>query len=213
MKTWPEARAAARHAFRADEFRAAVDLIRAQDTPSAEFDALIVHALFATGLRRSELARVRVKDLRFDNGLLWVFGKRDDVFLPLTAEALTVFRRLVELAGADNPDVTLLPGDGAHLVSRAFIRTESVVDKIRKGRAWSPHMARHTYISLLAAGGVDLRCYSGSRGSTRSRSCAATCTPCGQFRAVVRAWIHVDVARRSDGRPPLSFVKLIPCSA
>ena len=54
----------------------------------------LIHLLYSTGIRRSELISLRIGDINFSKGLIKVLGKRNkERLLPLLAETRSSFRK------------------------------------------------------------------------------------------------------------------------
>lgn len=62
-----------------EKVMAALILLRERTDPKGVRDTAIIHALYTTGLRRSELANITLEDLELDKDRVWITGKgRDD---------------------------------------------------------------------------------------------------------------------------------------
>ncbi len=140
-------------------------------TPRGARDGAMLEVLYATGLRVSELVRLRLADVNFDAGYLMAFGKgRKQRLVPIGEVALAGLRSYLETARA-----TFLTGGGrtkAKAVSNALFLTRhgramsrqsfwkllgryARVAGIRK--AISPHKLRHSFATHLVERGADLR--------------------------------------------------------
>ncbi|MCC6673338.1 MAG: tyrosine-type recombinase/integrase [Planctomycetes bacterium] len=151
---WPKVEAAERPCLTPERVRELVHAIRSSGREGAAWDAALVELLFACGLRRAEVARLRVRDLRKD-GTLWVQGKAGNTTLPLGSVARQAVEHLAEHAG--EPDAWLIPGateqERAAKVSAVF---RSWAAALREP-ALTPHGARHHFITTLARNTSDLR--------------------------------------------------------
>ena len=68
-------------------------------TPRGARDAAMLETLYATGLRVSELVKLRLRDVNFDAGYLMAFGKgRKERLVPVGESALAALRAYVETA-------------------------------------------------------------------------------------------------------------------
>jgi integrase/recombinase XerD len=66
-------------------------------TPRGARDAAMLELLYATGLRVSELVKMRLRDVNFDAGYLITFGKgRKERLVPVGEAALASVRAYVE---------------------------------------------------------------------------------------------------------------------
>lgn len=124
-----------------------------QGYPGSQADADVVALLFYSGLRRSELARLRVEDLELESRQIFIRGKIDDVELPLKDEAVTVLRRFVERCGGSG---FLIAGESEArrrgAVAAAFHRWQVRLGEPRL----HPHAMRHSFVSALINSGVDI---------------------------------------------------------
>lgn len=130
-------------------------------------DLFTVFAL--TGLRLSEVARLRVPSVRLNTLELVVAGKNRTRIIPIRAALEAPLRRLLALAEVSpDPDKHLVPGrvlkhgnlkrprDG-EAASLARIKTTFVRWRRRLGeRRLHPHSLRHTFGTALTRKGVQL---------------------------------------------------------
>lgn len=159
----PRFRRGQRTAFRAASVARLVDAIRSAPCrwDARERDVAIVQFLFATGLRRAELARLRAGDIDFAARLCAVDGKTGHRRLPISALAIAAAQTLFRGCAPDETCVR-----SVRAIELAFARIVA-----RTGIAVSPHRLRHGFASELAAAGVDpfvLRDLLGHRGIAAS---------------------------------------------
>jgi len=142
-------------------------LQRLLDAPDSERDALaardraILILLYATGLRASELASLKLSDLSETLGVLRVMGKGSkERIVPVAEPALAALRQYVAIrrGGRDGAGELFLTRTGRP------IRREDIFRLVRKyvRRAAlrggiSPHTLRHCFATHLLACGADLR--------------------------------------------------------
>ncbi len=130
---------------------------------AARLNALL-HLLYATGMRISELIALPARAFDGDRRFLMVKGKGGkERIVPLNREALDAvdaWRTLARAAGAPAPS-WLFPADGAGgRVARQVVARDL---KLLAGRAGipaarvSPHVLRHAFASHLLQNGADLR--------------------------------------------------------
>jgi integrase/recombinase XerD len=145
-------------------------LLEAPDrrTPRGARDAAMLETLYATGLRVSELVKLRLGDLNFDAGYLVALGKgKKERLVPLGEVALASLRHYVEQArpsflrpraAARAADALFLTRLGRRMTRQGFwklLGRYAVAAGIVK--AISPHKLRHSFATHLVERGADLR--------------------------------------------------------
>lgn len=122
-------------------------------------DRVVVTVAYACGLRVSELAALRVKDIDGARKLLHVHaGKgRKDRLIPLPESLLTLLRNYWRVY---RPAEWLFPGQrkGTHVDARTIqraVKDAAVVAGIKK--PVTPHMLRHCFATHMLEAGIDLR--------------------------------------------------------
>jgi integrase/recombinase XerD len=124
----------------------------------------MLETLYATGLRVSELVKLRLRDFNFDAGYLMAFGKgRKERLVPVGESALAAVRSYVEgarnvFAGPRALDALFLTHHGRPMTRQGFwklLGRYAVVAAIRK--RISPHKLRHSFATHLVERGADLR--------------------------------------------------------
>jgi integrase/recombinase XerD len=133
-------------------------------TPRGARDAAMLETLYATGLRVSELVKLRLRDVNFDAGYLMAFGKgRKERLVPVGESALVALRSYVEgarnvFSGPRALDALFLTHHGRSMTRQGFwklLGRYAVVAAIRKRT--SPHKLRHSFATHLVERGADLR--------------------------------------------------------
>jgi integrase/recombinase XerD len=133
-------------------------------TPRGARDAAMLETLYATGLRVSELVKLRLRDVNFDAGYLMAFGKgRKERLVPVGESALSSLRSYVEgsrhaFSGGRAEDALFLTHHGGPMTRQGFwklLGRYATVAAIRK--RISPHKLRHSFATHLVERGADLR--------------------------------------------------------
>jgi integrase/recombinase XerD len=133
-------------------------------------DRAMLDLLYATGMRVSELIKLRMADLDELGGVLRVTGKGNKQrLIPVGREALTsVDRYQVEqrpslLKGRVSPFLfvtargTAMTRQGFWKLLRGYGKAAGIISEFGRKGALSPHVLRHTFASHLLEGGADLR--------------------------------------------------------
>jgi len=132
--------------------------------PHGARDKAILELIYATGLRVSEAATLKVSDLNLEVGFLKCRGKGSkERIVPLGKKAEKFIAtyidkaRLVLLKGKANNFLFL--AQGGHSLSRQSIwkMIKSMVKKAKVKKKVSPHTLRHSFATHLLEGGADLR--------------------------------------------------------
>jgi integrase/recombinase XerD len=128
-------------------------------------DRALLELLFATGIRRMEVAAARLDDLNLERHLLLVrCGKgRKDRIVPLGDRAAWWLRRYIAearpaLAGGKHA-TTIFLGTGGGPLSLNWLST-LVAGHMRSalaGRPGSCHLLRHAMATMMLEGGADIR--------------------------------------------------------
>lgn len=156
VRDWPEVRPKRGRTFTPARVAEVLARIRASDDDRAEADADLLLVAFGSGLRRAELARMRIVHLDGDRGTLHVEGKEENVEIELGAAARTALERLILAAKQRTPADYIVPG------ATPAARESYVANVFRRwGRrlnipGFRPHAARRTFISAAVASGADV---------------------------------------------------------
>ena len=127
-------------------------------------DKAMLEALYASGLRVSELVTMVLAQLSQDMGVVRVVGKGSkERQVPVGEEALTWIRRYMdnarpEILAGRRVDALFVTSRGTSMTRQAFwylIRRYAAQAGIRKGI--SPHTLRHAFATHLLDHGADLR--------------------------------------------------------
>ncbi len=143
------------------------DLLRAPDACRDKFhlrDRALLALLYATGLRASEAAGLRIDQINFNLGVLRVLGKGGkERIIPAAESALEAVRQYIDgqrgaQAGAADPPELLLSRSGRSLAREDVFRiVRKYVRRAAPGSSAGPHTLRHCFATALLAHGADLR--------------------------------------------------------
>jgi integrase/recombinase XerD len=128
-------------------------------------DRAILEVLYSTGVRRSELVKLRLPDVDPERGTLLVRegkGKRDRM-IPIGERALAW---VTKYAAEVRPEFLMPPDDGTlflttngEALTPDFLtqRVRAYVQGAELGKSGSCHLFRHTMATLMLEGGADVR--------------------------------------------------------
>jgi integrase/recombinase XerD len=149
-----------------------VERILAQPAPSGNDrkmlwvrDRAILEVLYATGIRVSELIRMKIHDVSAETGIVRVFGKGSkERLVPIGPSALSWIARykrdarlLLQRRGAAH-DTLFLNARGSPLTRMAIWKiVQTYVRKAKISKDVHPHTFRHSFATHLLEGGADLR--------------------------------------------------------
>lgn len=147
-----------------DEITALLNAPKAGKDPYYLRDLTILEILYATGMRVSEAANLRLTDINSQIGYVKCTGKGNKQrVVPLGDGALKIIIEYIstlrpQLAGQDNPSQLLLSKNGKKLdridiwrIIKKYALVAGITKKL------SPHSLRHSFATHLLAGGADLR--------------------------------------------------------
>ena len=133
-------------------------------TPLGQRDRAMLEALYATGLRVSELVGLKLFEVDLQAGVVRVFGKGSkERLVPLGEEAVSSLRGYLSssrkiLLGKRSSDALFVTGRGGGMTRQAFwhlIRRYGA--RAIPGKKLSPHVLRHAFATHLINHGADLR--------------------------------------------------------
>lgn len=147
---------------------AEVETIMAQcdlNDPLGIRDRAILETLYSTGMRRSELAHLKLRELDSDRGTIFIRqgkGKKDRV-IPIGDRAIAWINRYLEEV---RPSLAREPDEGilflTHRCQPFNLKGLSTVvrdyiDAANIGKRGSCHLLRHACATLMLEGGADIR--------------------------------------------------------
>jgi len=144
-----------------------VEALLAQPDPDAPLglrDRAMLEVLYASGLRVSELTRLKLAEVSTDMGVVRIFGKGSkERMVPLGEEALAWLSRYSKearpaLLKKRPSEFVFVTGRGGPMTRQAFWqllkrRAASAIP----GKSLSPHTLRHAFATHLLNHGADLR--------------------------------------------------------
>ena len=123
-------------------------------------DKALFELMYSSGLRRSEVTGLKIKDVDFFNGVVRVFGKgAKERIVPVTDAALEAIKSY--LACRKNPqreEALFLNKNGKPLTGDglAYIFKNTAISS-HLARRVTPHSLRHSFATHLLNNGCDLR--------------------------------------------------------
>lgn len=123
-------------------------------------DKALFELMYSSGLRRSEVTGLCVKDVDFFNGIVKVFGKgAKERLVPVTDAALEAIKTYLACRKNPQPDDALflnkngkrLTGDGLAYIFKNTAISSHLARKV------TPHSLRHSFATHLLNNGCDLR--------------------------------------------------------
>jgi integrase/recombinase XerD len=128
-------------------------------------DRAILETFYSTGMRRSELASLKLLDLDVERGTIMIrLGKgKKDRMIPIGERALAwIDKYVIEV----RPSLSIEPDDGtlfltnlgeAFSPNRLTQIVREYIDAAALGKRGSCHLFRHTMATLMLEGGADIR--------------------------------------------------------
>jgi integrase/recombinase XerD len=133
-------------------------------TPLGLRDRAMLEVLYASGLRVSELVRLKLVEVSYDMGVVRVFGKgAKERLVPLGEEAIAWLARYSKegrpaLLGQRSSDYVFVTGRGTPMTRQAFWHLiKRRAGAALPGKSLSPHTLRHAFATHLLNHGADLR--------------------------------------------------------
>jgi integrase/recombinase XerD len=133
-------------------------------TPLGQRDRAMLEVLYASGLRVSELVRLKLAEVSYDMGVVRIFGKgAKERLVPLGEEALAWLSRYSRegrplLLGRRSSDYVFVTARGAPMTRQAFWHLiKRRASAALPGKSLSPHTLRHAFATHLLNHGADLR--------------------------------------------------------
>jgi integrase/recombinase XerD len=138
-----------------------------RSTPRGLRDSAMLETLYATGLRVSELVKLRLSDVNLEAGYLMAFGKgKKQRLVPLGESAVAALRTYLDLSRPSflcesakaSVDSMFLSRLGRRMTRQGFWK---IIDAHARAagihKHISPHKLRHSFATHLVERGADLR--------------------------------------------------------
>jgi len=125
-------------------------------------DSAMLELLYSSGLRVSELVKIKLGDIHFDAGFVRIMGKgAKERVVPVNTRALEKMKRYME---KERPETLkkkqsiylFVTRMGKPMSRQRFWQTLKAIGK-QSGLDISPHTIRHCFATHLLEGGADLR--------------------------------------------------------
>ena len=125
-------------------------------------DSAMLELLYSSGLRVSELVKIKLGDIHFDAGFVRVMGKgAKERVVPVNVRALEKIKKYIEVErpetlGKRQSPYLFVTKRGNPMSRQRFWQTLKALGK-QSGLEISPHTIRHCFATHLLEGGADLR--------------------------------------------------------
>ncbi|MBS1234841.1 MAG: xerD [Nitrospirae bacterium] len=125
-------------------------------------DSAMLELLYSSGLRVSELVKIKLGDIHFDAGFVRIMGKGDkERVVPVNMRALEKAKQYMEeerplTLGKRQSPYLFVTRRGKPMSRQRFWQTLKAIGK-KAGLEISPHTIRHCFATHLLEGGADLR--------------------------------------------------------
>ena len=170
-------------------------------------DRAMLEVLYATGVRRSELARLELGDIDVDRAVVFVReGKGGkDRLLPLGERALHWVQQYLEhsrpqIAWNADEKTFFLGSEGKPLSMTWLSRIVALwVERAALGKHGGPHLLRHTLATLMLEGGADIRFIQAMLGHAELSTTQIYTQVAIRQLAQVHALTHPGAKRRLRG--------------
>lgn len=148
--------------FSLDEVDIAIANIDGQDKFESLRNKLIVETFYSTGIRRSELIHIELKDFDAVNKTLKVLGKRNkERIIPLIPSVINTYKLYLEernlVLNSSNNSYLFITSKGKKTYDTLIYRIINKYFKlISSKQKTSPHILRHSFATHLLNEGADL---------------------------------------------------------
>ena len=126
-------------------------------------DKAMLELLYATGIRVSELINLNMEDVNINAGIIHIYSKNKDRFIPMYPAAINALSKYIELVRpqmiADSNEASLFVNVNGERMSRqgfwklikSYQRSAGIEKDI------TPHTLRHSFAAHLLENGADIK--------------------------------------------------------
>lgn len=200
-----------KHVLTADEAERVLGLCDVRD-PIGIRDRAIMEVLYSTGLRRMELASLRVYEVDAGRGLVFVNqGKwQKDRWVPIGARALAWVQKYLDEV---RPQLVMPPDDGTLFLTRTGVPfneswlSSTVAAYVRRanlGKQGGCHLFRHTMATVMLDNGADIRFIQAMLGHADLKSTQIYTHVAVQQLQAIHAATHPSSGRLRDAAAVLA---------
>ena len=149
-----------------EEIKQLLEAVVSPDKDMNQRNWLIIHLLYGTGVRVSELTSIKLKDIDHDQRIIKVFGKGSKerlVFINEFAyayldEYLKMVRPKLMAKYQKEHDLVLVNNRGEAISNRGIeLIVKKMGQELRPPKDIYPHMLRHSFATHLMDNGMDIR--------------------------------------------------------
>lgn len=137
----------------------AEEVVRLIESATNSRDRLLLELFYATGMRVSELAKLKAEDIEYDEGWVKIFGKgAKERFVPVGKTIIRLLKNYITEKNIKPSEFLFSKSNGKHITRVGIwkiIKKYAVMAGINKDIA--PHTMRHTFATHLLENGADLR--------------------------------------------------------
>ena len=121
---------------------------------------LVIELLYSTGMRRSELLALKIKDIDMSNSTIKVLGKRNKQrIIPLSKKqinSITNYIKVMRKQFGNLNDYLIVTDKGLRAYSKLIYRIVNKELADIAGSVKSPHVLRHSFATHMLNNGADL---------------------------------------------------------